>query len=275
MKKVIYTVTLCVCVFLTTGCSEEDQGLENSKDATLQNILQITDDFLNTQLNTTPIAKPKALDPVYVADITAGVEEFARTYDWDGALHAGITASENFSGGIAPNNPGDNVDNPANEYDLAGKYHVDVLHYALTEKREYIFQNGIMNFQRSFEVTKNYLNANNALMNPNYILTESNFNTTYNATIQTLQNVNNSLSQWVLKMEEKGKISSLESQILHQYFNAQESATSLQAYIQYSLQIEDLVINATYSERTKKLLLFTMATARHDINYWNPYGNTN
>ncbi|MFK7746842.1 MAG: hypothetical protein AB8B65_00490 [Kordia sp.] len=272
MKKIIYYLIPCMFSFLVIGCSEDDRLLENTEDTTLQDIRQLTDDFLKVQDKIT--IHTKAIDPAVAAvDIKAAIDSYNNDpSDMDSVYADGIAASGLASSGIAQPNPGSGADNTGNPLDHAGKYHVDILHHQLTQQYNYVAPNGVFNYDRSVEVTRNLLVMYGENVTQSNSHTSSSFNVYYNKLRQELQSVNNLLSKAILKMRAQGKISSLESQILHSYFTMQEGATSLNSYIQYSIQVEQMVLNSSYPQSTKDFLLFTMATARHDFNYWNPYG---
>ncbi|WP_298513237.1 hypothetical protein [uncultured Kordia sp.] len=271
MKKIIYYLIPCVCSLLIIGCTKEDQAIENSEEATLQHILELTNTFLKTQDKITTSAK--AIDPAIAKiDITAFLDSYggpnSSDDDLNDAYADGIAASYKAAEGVAPPNPGGNVDNTANAYDYVGKYHVDILDYQIRNKSNYVSPNNVFKYNRSIGVTSDYLAQDQIQLNMTNMMSNNQFDMWYLHLQQQLQTANGLISQTILAMEAAGKISTLESNILYHYFDAQENASSLTNFIQYSIQIEDIIINSSYNHPTKRFLLSAMATARHDFNYW-------
>ncbi|MEM6685702.1 MAG: hypothetical protein AAF617_07940 [Bacteroidota bacterium] len=270
MKKHKYSGMLAILALLVMACSNDSEQVIIDNDVTLQQIYQLTDSYINAQDTATGNAK-YYIDPELAAiDINATIDAYNEdSSDPDTYFAAGIAASYKASEGITPPNPSQGVDNASNPLDYVGKYHVDILHHQLTHKQNYIGNHGSFRYERSTEITRNLLQQYGENVQPSNTYTESSFKTYYRQLKQELQSVNFLLSEIILKMKDEGKITTVESQVLHAYFTMQESASSLSAYIQYSIQAEQIIVNSNYPQQTKDFLLFTMATARHDFNYWN------
>ncbi len=274
MKKLALYLIPFGFILTMISCNTDEQQLETGQDVTFQKIQEVTTDFLKNSDTHTNMDTSRAIDPEIAAiDIKAAIDTYnsGSSYKW--SVQQGVVSSAAASNGVPPiftDNSGVNIANDNNEFDSAGKYHVDILKYQLTEKKDYVFPNGVFNYERSVEVTRNYLltNTNDTSTLPQS-MSRNEFYTFYNYLNQDLQNSNYLLSDAILTMENQGKISSLESQILNMYFKMKEQTSSIDAYIQYSIQIENLVTNSNYPSDTKNLLLFTMATARYDFAFWN------
>jgi len=207
-----------------------------------------------------------------LVDTSAGMESYANDGDINKAYSVAISASAGISGGDLPDNPGGNVDNPLNAYDYTGKYHVDILREKLTNGKNFVFPNGEFDYARSITFTLKSLSKRNVNIALADLPSASEFGAFYNQLLSTLEASDNKLSNFVKYLEHGSKITGEESQILVHYFQAQENARSLNAFIAYSLQVEKMVAESqSLSFKSKELLLFSMATARHDVNFWNPY----
>lgn len=274
MKTINYKLIAIIFLLIITSCITDDSQINPEEQSTLKRIKEITNQFIHSQQNNFQSSTKVFVDPKVAAiDINAAIDSYNDDGDFDWALTMGVAASSKASSGIMPNNPGGNVTNDFNEYDFTGRYHVEILQHGLTDKKDFIFENGIFNYYNSITYSNEFLESNNLNVQQSNIYSLSQFEAFYNTIISNLENVNNQLSKIILQMENDGKISNLESQILNMYFESQENSTSLNSFIQYSLQIENLITESNFNISTKKLLLFSMSTTRHDINFWNPYSS--
>lgn len=278
MKKYINIVSIVTFILLISSCSEEITKEISAENKAIEEISKITNDFLASLEGKIPSPNSKAFEPNdFIPDIEAGLEEYMKNGDVGQAVSVGIAASQKAtSGQVCPangngGNPIGSVINAANPLDYAGRYHAEVLEDALIIHRNQIYPNGVFNFTNAINFTYNYLASNNIYVNSTNAMTESEFNAFYANMISLLQNNDYKMSKVVRIYENEGRISSTERQILEMYFLAQESSNTLNGYIQYSIQTENSILNSNLSSKSKDLLLFTMATARHDINFWNPY----
>jgi len=267
--KIITSITLII--FFIAGCTESDLEVNNQADATLREIESLTQDYISSQQkNGSTAGRIEISDDVARTDIDAGVAEYESSHDLDMAIHMGVEASAKALS-IALPNSGGNVDNKDNPLDFAGKYHVEILREGLTTSKELVYKNGVFNYDNMTKVVEAYFRKNGRVFPMDRTVSEQEFNQFYQARSTKLNQANDKLSGVIENMKLAGKISQVEHRILFNYFSAYESSTSLDSFIQYTFQIEDLVINSSYQKQVKNLLLFTMATTRHDVNFWNPY----
>lgn len=267
MKNLSVKIITVFVALLLTNCTKDDMQISDNDQSTLKKIIEISTLYLASQDSNASSNFKANIDPkVSKIDIDAVIKDYNDNGDYDGAICIGIQASMLASNGIMPNNSGGDVTNNQNAYDFVGKLHVEVLYHGLTDQKDFIFPNGIFNYYNLVQYSSNYLSNQQS----NYCSLDQ-FNSFYNDVINDLENANNKLSIMISHMEDENKITALESQILQIYFKSSENSNSLGAFVQYSIQIENLITTSNFSEETKKLLLISMATARHDINFWNPF----
>ena len=72
-------------------------------------------------------------------------------------------------------------------------------------------------------------------------------------------------------MQSSGDLSEDESNILKSYFQAMEASGSYESFVNYSISAEEIIVNSSYSDETKQMVLSIMSTARFDLKYWYYY----
>lgn len=277
MKKLISILTFVILISFMFSCTDNTTETLENNDKIFNQIKNITEKFIDSQKenNTNITNQTRVNDPnVWLADCEAGLESYLENGDKDQAISVGTAASAKYSSGIInpnPGNPIENVENINNEYDYVGKYHAEILQYGILDNSHILYPNGIFNYQNSIDFIQQFLISKNIFLQPSSIMSLNEFNTFYNNVENIISSSNYKFSKIILNLENQGKLSHFESQILYMYYSAQESSTSLNDFIQFSIQIENIISNSSYSEEIKELFLFTMATTRHDINLWNPY----
>ncbi|WP_298513239.1 hypothetical protein [uncultured Kordia sp.] len=271
MKNIKNTVLALLLIAGIGSCSKEDATFLETESNILTKIADITSDFIDGQDET--IVSAKAFDPTYyMVDITAGKEDYDQHHDYDHAVDTGIAASEKAAEkAIAPangygGNPVVAVVNPNNPLDYTGRFHAEILASAIYQNHQIVYPNGEFSYTNSINFSNNYMNITVQNM-----LSENEFNAFYEHVVNKIRANDNLLSKVMQQDLREGKLTQSEGQILIMYFQAQESSNTLNGYIQYSIQIENMVVNSNLPSSSKDLLLFVMATARHDINFWNPY----
>ncbi len=276
MKTNTYILKILLLLFVVTSCSKEVQEEIQDENFTVKQISDITNNYINLQTTNTANTS-RVFDPtLYLTDVAAGLDDYLENGDESHAIEVGTAASVKAGASLSDDsfNQGNVIEgvvNLDNEYDYTGKYHAQILKVALIENKNITCPNGVFNYDNTLRIARAFLNSQGLHSNAQNALTESQFNNFYNSIIYRIQSNNNKLSNIVIQYKNEGILSDMESQILNAYFKAQESSDTLDSYIQYSIQIENLVTNSNIPNRSKKILLFAMATARHDINFWNPY----
>ena len=272
MKNTHKIFLTLLCISVLSSCSKEDRdSLEIEQideriflpTCTLRVVIQAR----------TSVSQKQNFDPnAYLVDIEAAHEDYDEHHDYGHAVKTGIAASQNYgesvvapSGGFG-GNPIGTVVNPNNSLDYVGRFHAEILEATFYQDHQIIYPNGTFSYTNSINYTDNYTNSSTSGS-----LSQNDFDTFYQSVVAKIVANNYLLSQVMQQNLNEGKLTQDEGQILITYFQAQESASSLNNYIQYSIQVEDMVVNSSLPTTSKNLLLFTMATARHDINFWNPY----
>ncbi|MEM6685701.1 MAG: hypothetical protein AAF617_07935 [Bacteroidota bacterium] len=278
MKKYIYTVLISALVCLGISCSKDSVATDDTTNTLLTELKKVTTDFIASQDGKIPTSNTKQFNSnEYLVDCEAGMADYIKNGDRDHAIEVGIKASQEagtdngLSGQGNAGNPISSVVNPMNGLDYAGRLHAEALEVGYTNYQHQIYPNGVFNYQNATNFVFGYLAQNNVNSTGN-TMTESEFTAFTNSVRLRLQQNNYKMSKVVISHKNEGDLTNEEAQILEMYFKAQEQSTTLNGFIQHSIQVENMVVNATnLSASSKELLLFVMATARHDINFWNPY----
>ena len=270
MKNLKSILIITIINILMFSCSNENTSVDTDIDS-LSQIKNLTGYFLSHQKE---IDQIKAMDPdIWLADCVAGLDSYLEDGDIKKAYQVGYEASIKYSeGGITnpnPGNPIDNVINLGNELDYVGEYHAEMLYLSLTNNYDFIYPNGIFNYQNTTVFMQQYLTSKNIIASP--MPSENEFNLFYTNIEDLITDGDHKFSKIVLVLENQGKLPSLETQILRMYFQGQENSESLNNFIAFSIEMENIIQQSSYPNSTKELLLFTMATVRHDVNFWNPY----
>ncbi len=271
MKNLKNLFILLFTIALFSNCSnDEEQNLEDSIQIELQ-FQNATTAFIDSQTgevlidpNNTSRAK---WWEVALSDIIGGAVGTLTGGPVGGVL-LGVGCSVAAGLGIAPPPNDGGVSNNGNAYDYAGELHTEILNEALTTERAFVIQNGVLNFDNLQIVANRILQENG--INSTVQFSETDFFGIQSYVDQAAVSSGGRMSIIAQNMGQEGKISNIESQILSNYFSAFENSSSFQAFLGYSVQMETMIEQSNLSSNSKELILFTMATARHDLNYWFP-----
>lgn len=267
MKKILFLfVALAVCF---SSCVKEegfstkfdtDEGVIQIDNLT-EEIIKISQDFIKQQPKSdsrlSPYATFMAIDRgVYFESRVDGSNAEDATYD---GVNASIDAYQDWAGGINPPNPTGDVSLSANPFDYVGKLHVEILDYVIKEPTG-IFMNGNdLDYSATLAYANSVFNQNGL---PSYSGSAASLEQSVASLTNTIENANYILSSLVTGQSNA-------EQVLKNYFLAAESVQNVQDFVDYSVQVELMVIGSQqYNADEKEYLLGNMATARHDIHYW-------
>jgi hypothetical protein len=282
MKKSIFSI-LFVALLITlfaTSCNETEEISSLKKENSQEQLENLTNLYIaktvsqnNKPSSQLPQVQRRPWHTILSFDVggaLAGLGFFGPIGGLiGGALASGLAAVE-----INPDQPIDYNGNGTayasakvnNDYDGVGYYHYYMINSASVSTQNYLDANGKFSVQsfRSF--------AGNLLVNEEVITQQklSNFTTqNLNYQISYLQNnMTNGLTGLLTTLYNDNKISLEAKNFLSPYFQALETTTDVDAFINYSENAEDIVIASSLNSIDKQVILSTMATARYGVHYW-------
>ena len=204
-------------------------------------------------------------------DVAVGVDCVLSGIGLNDAAEIGLRASSVYS--ISVGGPeGNDLTRPepmlyaANPLDIYGIMHVDLLHDQLAISKERTFDGSVPNHSNYVTYAQDYsLEHYGITARELPDLTVKNIDK-FLERLETT--VNFSLVYYIETKRTEGLMPSLEADILSSYFSALEASRSFEAFYTYSTSVENDIIKSDYRLEVKELLLFTMATTRHDVQYW-------
>ena len=263
MKNLRVILILSISILWSSCSTNEDltpkEESSVKETALIEKVTTATDSYILTQKNQEVFLANKAKWwEIALADLIGGAVGYLAGGPVGGVI-LGVGCSVAAGTGIAPpNNNNGGVDNDHNVFDYAGIEHVTILHNSLTRNREAISENGVFN-------ASSYLQIVNESSNSNITIDQYNYVQHY---VDTALRNTNELSVVFSNMGQERLITRNESQVLTRYFQGFENTTNFSDFINFSVSIENIVQESEISVAEKNMLLFTMATARHDLNYW-------
>ncbi len=182
-----------------------------------------------------------------------------------GAIAGGVGSSLVEAGTTPKQAKGDNVINPNNEFDFIGNIHVVMLANVLSQYDEFFIENKL-NTEKFYNYAINELCKLNIInIDAARAYTLTNLNSTL---LYIDNNYNDDLTLTINKMYVDKMISTTVKEILVSYFTAMYNSNNFQEFVGYSFEAEDMIINSSLDETSKVVILATMSTTRHDLNYW-------
>ena len=263
MKNLRVILILSISILWSSCSTNEDlaptEDLSVKETALIEKVSTVADGYLLTQKKQEVFLANKAKWwEIALADVIGGAVGYL-TGGPVGGVILGVGCSVAAGVGIAPpNNTNGGVNNDNNVFDYAGIQHVSTLHTSLTRNRGVISEDGIFN-------PTSYLQLVNQSYNSNLTIDQYNYVQHY---VDTALTTTDELSVVFSNMGQERLLTTNESQVLTRYFQAFENTTNFYDFINFSVSIENIVQQSEISVAEKNMLLFTMATARHDLNYW-------
>jgi hypothetical protein len=281
MKKLI----LLAGVLLIVSCQKEKKQINGNHPSTSSNdvvsaVDNITEGYLSSQPSLN-LAKPPKWLSIVGADLGGaligagtgftignGIDPNGNGGQW-GALGGGIAGGaaasiekgEELGLNGGPSGGTTLTANAANMYDIAGLIHYDIIASAYRTPSS-VFVNDQLDYSLYFDFSFDVMKANNLDMDryKQYFSVRFLQETTADALgEQSLTGLVNS-SKF---------LDATEKSILTSYFHAFNKTTESASFGPYSVQVENSIVNSSLPDRSKIILLITMATARHGVAYWD------
>lgn len=197
-------------------------------------------------------------DDATIASITmAGASASTKNYNDQNSSNS---SSSNNSGGSNTIDP-----NETNPYDYVGYWHYASIDNVLVDPKRYLNGKDYDN-ERFYKATVEFLLKNDVASDSDYesfILELANEKLAFNSEVFDKYGLSGGLTYLL----EKGIVQESVYEVMMPYYNVFESVNSSKEFVEYSLQVEELVVKSKLEE--KEIILSTMATARYGAQYWS------
>lgn len=278
-KKIAFLALPVMLALAFFSCEKEAVENEGNTvpvsetDHTLNQIIELTEEFKanaeRERLNSQDRDLPPEIKEFFEVDAEASTWHFILNGDFDQAMFVGSIASLKSSWGVTPRPaPGGYGAYSDNYLDYVGEGHVGILHDCHTTVRHLISTGGEIVNADFLAYAKNYAIVNygsSPAVLAGYTLAQ------FEADIA--ESVHVPLLDFADYLQDEAAISSTEHDILELYFETLDVATNFSSFYEYSTSVEDAIMESGYSTTVKENLLFTMATSRHDLEYWAGSGD--
>lgn len=164
-------------------------------------------------------------------------------------------------------NPNEGVkNNPLNDYEIVGATH-NLLVNEVLKNPDVILVDNHVSAAKVYDFSIPYI-VSISRVGPKFTsyFPLSTLENIYN---DYLQNPNQDLVAFINELEHAGKITSLESDILHEYSTGINSIKNVSDFQEYSIDIENTIITSNIPEKSKAIVLGFMAVSRYSVAYWN------
>lgn len=269
MKKTKLTFLGLLSSVLIFSCSKENVEVnESNNEETVQLIQEISRAFIRDQQAGFADREFRPSPEAISHDIHVGTDCLLSGLSFNDAVTFAMRASAHYGRLVPDLEEVELIGFELNPFDHFGIRHVELLHRQLTVDRDLT------------------IDEDNTLNNENYVpyilerLEEDYGVSSDECPETTVENVefyleglddvsDYSLTNWISQRREEGLVNDQVFSILYSYFEALENAATYEDFRIYSEEAETIVIDARISESDKNIILFTMATTRHDVNYWS------
>lgn len=255
-SKIIVTVISILVITVFVGC--EKDLLNSNNPNTLQEVQDLTNRYFE---NNNTKAKPKG-------KIWAAVCRIAGK-DISGAVTgAGVGASlfqlgEEIGGGKGSKQL---ISYSSNPYDCIGDIHADILNIAFSNSTVFFENNSLIN--DSVFIYSCSMLTKKGLLSDSLTYYEIN---DINNTIDYVENYydNEDLESILIRLHNDKLISSDILTLLKEYFSVIYIMDDYSVFYDYSIEFEDIIINASdINDIDKIIILLTASTCRYDIDFW-------
>ena len=177
------------------------------------------------------------------------------------------TVSSISNGGQNGSNTGQTEANETNPYDSYGYWHYASIDNVLVDPKLYLNGEDFDN-ELFYEATIKFLSKNDVGSDSDYEnLTLDLVNEKLAFSTEVFDHYG--LSGGLTYLLEIGNIQESVYEVMLPYYSVLENVNSSEEFVDYSLQVEELVLDSELEEKEKEIVLSTMATARYGIQYWS------
>lgn len=163
--------------------------------------------------------------------------------------------------------------NSNNPYDNSGLAHYQIVDEGLFTSNNYFDGSGIINYQayydRVFEVLKIRFQNCDGYKNCFSLTDIENKANALSGDNKNMSSFMNNLSK-VLPADQEDYLTEDVQDVLKSYFSGFINSNRSDKFSQYSISVENIIVNSSFSSVEKAILLSTMSQARVGHQYWNP-----